>query len=157
MLEKAALNIFGGEGPLVLEDARHQLSIEVKAENEMLAEGHMVPVMPNDPDPQHIQMHAAAARMGDPHGTFQVHIAAHMMQAEAKAKAAMMQQMAQAQAGGPGTPGGAGPGVSGRPAGAGPPQPGAQPAGPRLMKGPPGMIPPESLPRSGAVTMPRKF
>lgn len=150
MLEEAALNIFGGEGPLILEDQRHQLTIDAKEENELLAEGHVVPVMPNDPDPQHIQLHMAAAQQsGDPHGTFKVHIAAHLMQAEAKAKAQMMQMMM--AAGGRGGPGGA-PG-----GGPGAPQPGAQPAGPRLMKGPAGMIPPDQMPRAGAVTMPRKM
>jgi hypothetical protein len=160
VLEQAALNIFGGQAPLVIEDQRHQMTIEASVENEMLMDGHMVPTQPADNDIAHLKEHMPEAkRTGDPHGTFRIHIAEHLKQMEVKAKMAMMQQMAQAggMPGAPGVPGGAGPGVSGTPRGAGPPQPGAQPQGPRMLKGPPGMIAPERLPRAGAVVPPRRF
>lgn len=161
LLERSALNIFGGAGAQVLHDARHELSMDPMIENRLMADGHVVPTHPLDQDQQHLLAHGAEAQQtGDPHGTFRVHIAAHLTQMQAKAQAAMMaqaQQMMQQMQGGVGVPGGAGPGVSGRPPGAQPPQPGAQPQGPRILKGPNGAIPPEQMPRAGGVVMPRRY
>src|SRR4029077_9551835 len=98
-------------------------------------------------DVKHMQAHAQAAMAtGDPRKTFAAHMLRHQQSIEIKT-----QQMQAQQGGLPGTPGGAGPGVAGTP------QPGAQPAGPRLVKGPPGMINQDRMPRAGAVTMPRKM
>jgi hypothetical protein len=157
-LQRQALSIFGAvDGPLILEDPRHTLTIDPDVENEMLAEGHMVPIHPMDQDQEHLQKHQQAMQMGgDPSGTLRIHIAAHVQQMTMK-NAAMMQKMLGQQTqppGAPGVAGGAGPGVSGTPR---PPVQGAQPAGPRLIKGPPGQVPPESMPRHGAVMPPRRF
>ena len=157
LLERSALNIFGGAGAQVLHDARHELSMDPKLENELMLDGHVVPVHPLDQDQEHMQAHAQAMQQSmDPHGTIRVHMAAHLAQMQAKQQAMMMaqaqQMMQQMQGGGqPGKP----PGQPG--AGPGAPQPGAQPQGPRLIKGPAGMIPPDSMPRAGATMMPRKF
>ena len=157
-LERTALNIFGGAGAMILEDMRHQETIDADIENQMLSEGHQVAVHMLDHDAQHLQSHVVdMQKNGDPHGTKVIHIQEHTAQMRTKQQAAMAAMMQQAMTGGQGVPGGAGPGVSGRPPGAGAPQPGAQPAGPRPLKGPPGMIAPESMPRAGAVVMPRKM
>ena len=89
---------------------------------------------------------------GDVSGNLRTHMLKHQQQMQAKSMQAMQQQ-----GGLPGTPGGAGPGVAGAPGGGGSPQPGAQPAGPRLMKQAPGAINPDQMARAGAVTMPRKM
>jgi hypothetical protein len=86
---------------------------------------------------------------GDPHGTARDHIAKHQKQMQKKQDMAAQQQMAQGQ-GLPGTPGGAGPGAAGAP------KPGAQPGQPSNVKGPPGMIHPDSMSAAGAVEMPRQ-
>jgi hypothetical protein len=158
VFERIWQNLLGGDGRLVIQDMRRQLSLDPKIENQMMLDGHVVPVQVADNDPEHLPAHVQEAqRSGDPHGTLRIHIQAHTQQMQAKQQAQMMQMMQMMQGGAPGTPGGAGPGVTGHPPGPGAPQPGAQPAGPRLVKGPPGMIPPESMPAAGAVNMPRKF
>jgi hypothetical protein len=153
MLQRAAASIFDPiTASLMLVDARHQLSVDISTENDLLAEGHMIPVQPQDQDLQHIQAHKIREQeTGDPHGTFRVHVQWHIQQMMAKAVAEQQKMM-----GAQGVPGGAGPGVAGTPR-AGAPQPGAQPAGPRLIKAPPGAVPPESMPRHGAIVPPRKF
>jgi len=68
-----------------------------------------------------------------------------------KIQAQMMQQMQQQAQGAPG------PGGPGRPPGAQQPQPGAMPAGPRLIKGPAGTIHPDQASAAGGQQMPRNF
>jgi hypothetical protein len=154
LLERQFSAIFGGElGSQSLVDLRHQMSVDPELENQMLADGFLVPVHTFDDAQKHLASHFQAKTLyGDPANTFQVHIQEHLMQAAAQ-NAAQVAQMAGAQ----GMPGGAGPGVSGRPAGAPPPPPGAQPQPPRQMRGPPGMIAPESMPRAGGIVPPRRF
>lgn len=141
-------NAFGPRlAPLVFEDLKSSLSVDPDQENDLMEQGFDVPIHPLDDDAQHIASHSQALRMnGDITGVIRIHILQHQQQMQEKAQAA------QQQAGGlPGMPGGAGPGVAGTP------RPGAQPAGPRLMKGPEGTIPPEQMVRAGAVGMPRKM
>lgn len=136
--------------PLIFQDLKQQLSVSPEMENDLLEQGFDCLVHPMDDDQQHIQSHMVAMRMsgGDLHGTIRAHIIRHQQQMQAKAQVQAQQQQVQ---GLPGGPGGAGPGVAGTP------QPGAQPAVPRLVKGPPGMIAPERMPAAGAVNAPRKF
>jgi hypothetical protein len=153
-LEAAFGAIFGWRrGRQILVDQRAQLTVAAETEDRMLIEGFQLPVQPLDPDPEHIQSHMQVLQeTGDPHGTIRLHIALHMAQMQKKAG---MAQTAAMGAPGQGPP-------PGGPPGGGPPQPqgtppGAQPAPPRLVKGPAGMIPPESLPAAGAAIMPRKY
>ena len=107
---------------------------------------------PLDEDAKHIQSHAQDAEQnGDPDRLFEMHNADHLKSMQLKNMAAMQQQMAaqQPQPGGPARPGAPG-GAPGQP------QPGGQPAGPRLMRGPPGMVRTDNLPGAGALTMPRR-
>ena len=141
-------NAFGHRlAPVVFEKVQG-ITVNPDLENDLIRQGFETPVHPDDNDQEHMASHLAAARLGDHNGKFQMHIMAHQMQMQAKAQAA--QQQAQPQ-GLPGAPGGAAPGVAGTP------RPGAQPAGPRLLKGPPGAIPPDQMPRAGVVQMPRKM
>ncbi len=104
-----------------------------------------MPVHPLDPDIEHLKSHMLDFRQnGDPHGTKQVHIRGHLTSMQMKNAAAMQQQMAQR---GGGAPSGGGPGQ---------PQPGAQPAGPRQMKRPPGAMHPDRAAGGGVVEMPRR-
>lgn len=145
-LEIACQNVFGARlGRLVLKDMRDQLGVDPQIENQMLQDGFEVHVHALDDDAKHIQAHMAA-KGDDPSGMFRIHIMKHQQQMATKAAAMQQRQM-----GAPGVPGGAGPGVAGTP------QPGAQPAGPRLIKGPPGMMGPEALARGPGVPMPRKM
>jgi hypothetical protein len=150
LISQWVTNAFGPElGSSVLIDQRDQLTIPQDQENEMLLDGFMVPVHPLDNDEQHIPIAMQAIQQtGDPHGTLRVHLQAHMQQRQAKAQAAMMQKMAQHMQGAAGPP---------RPQGPGQPQPGAAPAGPRLVKGPPGAVHPDNAARAGGLQMPRKF
>jgi hypothetical protein len=144
-LEVSAQNLFGARlGRLVLKDSRAQLSVKPEEENELLLDGFEVSVNPQDQDQQHVQVHRQAMAQGDLTGAVRVHIQRHLQQMQLKSAAAMMQQQAQ-QGGAPGGPPGGAPGA---------PQPGAMPAGPRLLKGPPGMIPRESMPRAGVASLP---
>ncbi len=126
------------------------VTVDPEMENSLMDQGFEVPVHPADDDIQHLQAHMAWMAQGhaDLHGKAHAHILAHQAQMQAKAQAA---QQAQGPQGLPGGPGGAGPGVAGAP------KPGGQVQGPRLIKQAPGAIPPESMARAGAVTMPRKF
>ncbi|MDE2343051.1 MAG: hypothetical protein KGL63_06610 [Betaproteobacteria bacterium] len=131
--------------PKVLKDIRHQQTINPQIENEMMAQAMPATVNPADDDAAHIMAHHQAASMvGDPQGLFAAHMAQHQMQMQKK-QAAMAPQGGQQ-----GVPGGAAPGVAGTP------KPGAVPAGPRQMKGPPGMIHPDQMPPA-AGAMPRKM
>jgi hypothetical protein len=142
-IEHAFGNIFGWRmGRQILIDTRSQLTIDPEMENQMLEQGFAVNVHPGDNDAQHIQIHMAAqTATGDPTGSIRDHIKLHQQAMQLKNAAQMRQQMPQ-QA--PMPQGGA-------------PQPGAQPQQMRPLRGPPGMIAPESLPAAGAVTMPRKM
>ena len=141
-------NTFGPRlAPLVFEDLRSSLSIDPKKENDLLGQGHNVPVHPLDNHQQHMQAHIQGMQeQGDPHGTFRAHMLEHQM-------ALMKQQQAQQQAlapqGQPGMPGGAGPGSPGQP------RPGAQPMVPRGGQQPPGMIAQDQM-RDPSV-MPRRM
>ena len=123
------------------------VTFDPEMENQLMHQGFETPVHPDDNDQQHIIAHMQAAQIGDFHGKIRTHIMAHQQQMQAKAQAA---QQAQQPKGLPGGPGGAGPGVAGSP------RPGAQPQGPRLMKGPEGMINQDRMPAAGAVSIPRK-
>lgn len=136
--------------PLTFVSLKDQMSIPIPMEMRMLEQGFQVRCHPTDDDPACIE--AAMALMeqtGDPTGNIRLYIQEHQMQMQAKSMAAAQQQ--QAQAGLPGVPGGAGPGVAGTP------RPGVSPAGPNMGKGPPGMLPRDSLPAAGAVPMPRRM
>jgi len=146
IVEQFCSDTFGPRlAPLVFEDMRGQLSVDPETENRMLADGFDVPVSPYDNDPAHIQAHLDAAKAGDPTGRIRVHIMAHQMALAAKAG---MQAQAEGQ---PGSPGGSGPGIAGQP------RPGGQVTVPRQNKQPAGAIPPDSMGKAGAVTMPRKM
>ncbi len=123
------------------------ITVDPMMENELMQQGFETPVHPEDDDIKHMQAHMQAAQQGDFHGLIRTHIMAHQQQMMAKAQAAAAQQNPK---GLPGGPGGAGPGVAGSP------RPGAQPQGPRLIKGPEGMINPDQMARAGAPGMPRK-
>jgi hypothetical protein len=151
LVTQMVTNAFGPElGDAIVIDQRANLSMPQDKENEMLLAGFEVPVHPLDQDEQHIPVAMQAIQeTGDPHGTLRVHLQMHLAQRNAKAQAAMMQQMQMQQQGA-----GQGPG---RPPGAGQPQPGAMPAGPRLVKGPPGQIHPDQASAAGGMQMPRRF
>lgn len=148
-LEASAQGIFGARlAPLVLVDMRSKLTVDPEIENEMLLDGFEVTVHPLDDDPRHLQAHQMKLReTGDPHGTIRVHMQRHQQSMQLKLAAQMQQQMQQQAAGG---------GPQQSRAGA-PPRMGAQPAGPRLVKGPPGVIHPDQMARAGAPVMPRKM
>ena len=144
-LEHAAGQIFGWRlGRQILVDARSQLTIDPQTENRMLEKGFAVPVHPLDNDAEHLQTHLRALdATGDASGMIRVHMAQHVDQMRKKAGAAA-------------APAAAPPQQPGMPLPTGTP-PGAQPQPPRQMKGPPGMIAPEAMPRMGAAIMPRKM
>lgn len=154
-IEQQAANLFGPTmAAQVIRDKRHHQSFDPEKENESLGQGYVVPTSPFDDIDKHIQSHQQAKQMmGDPAGCFDIHIRQHLMDKAQKAA-----QAQQPPPGAPGTPGGAGPGVPGQPGPMGPgqPQPGAVPAGPRLIKGPGGMIPPDQMMRAGAPVPPRR-
>ena len=151
-------NMFGPElASVTIIDQREQLSWDPEEENQALMSGFEVPVHPMDDDMKHIQSHMRAMQMGDPHQTIRIHLEAQMKQRQAKTIAALMQaqqQQMQAQLGGA-NPGGGAP-VPGAAGGPRAPQPGAVPAGPRLIKGPPGMVAPDQMPRAGMMVPPRR-
>jgi hypothetical protein len=171
MLDPAALliqsagNVFGWRmGRLLIKDMKSQLAMDPQTENGMLRDGFEVMVHPLDEDPKHIQAHMPLLQSSGPEAAAQarMHIQRHQMSMQMKAAAMMRQQQMQGQAGPGGGMPGAGPG--GPPPGAGqagggpaPPMPGGAAAGPRVMRGPPGQIPPDQMPRAGAVVMPRKM
>jgi hypothetical protein len=145
IIEYNTQSIFGPFlGSQIIIDQRAQLTMSAELENELMADGHSMPVHPLDQDVEHLKSHMQAQKMGDPHGTIRAHVALHLTQMQTKAMA-MQAQQAQQQ----GQPGGA-------PGGPGRPQPGAQPAGPRLLKPPPGAVHADRMPAAGALNMPRK-
>ena len=149
-VEHAISSAFGPRlAPLIFENIAKQFTYDPELENQILSEGNLWPVSPMDDDAKHMEVHQQAVQEGrDGSGTIKQHIAFHRMAQIVKAQAAMAQQ--QGGGGLPGSPGGAGPGVAGTP------RPGAQPAPPRQIKGPPGMIGAEQMPRAGAVVPPRR-
>jgi hypothetical protein len=144
-IEQAMSAIFGSRiAPLVFVDTTKENTFPPEVENDLMDQAVPWPVSPMDDDVKHIESHMKSGQEdGDAHGFKAQHIAEHHISMQKKA----MQQQAQGQ---PGTPGGGKPGI------AGVPKPGAQPANPRQMKGPPGAIPQDSMPKAGAVTMPRR-
>jgi hypothetical protein len=147
VLEVSAQNIFGARlGRQVLVDARAQLSVDPELENLMMNDNFDMPVRPNDDDQAHMKSHRMDMQgNGDPTGMIRVHIDRHLQSMQMKAAA--MMQMQGVGGGAPQAPGGS----------ATPAQPGAVPAGPRLIKGPPGAIAPDRMPRAGVATaMPRR-
>jgi hypothetical protein len=157
MFEKGALNIFGAQtGVQVLEDMRHQMSLDPQLENQMMSDGFDMPVQPMDPDIEHIKAHQADIQTaGDPHGNKRVHLAAQVQQMQAKNAMMMQQAMAQAmQPGAPGVPGGAGPGVAGAPR---PPTQGrAAGRGRARSRDRRASCGPDNMPGAGALTFPRR-
>lgn len=97
-----------------------------------------------DDDQKHIEIHQLAIP-SDLNGFVHSHIAEHIMQMQAKARAAMGQLPPPGDKGEPGVPGGAGPGVAGTP------RMGAQPGIPRTQQ-PPGAVGRDEMP----LSMPRK-
>jgi hypothetical protein len=134
-------NLFGPRlAPLIFEDIKAQFTLEAELENQLLVQGHDMPVHPMDEDPQHLQIHQQAMQGGDPLGNVREHMQRHMMQMEVK-KMAAMQQAVQQMAGGPGH------GPPGQP---GAPRPGAQPGAQRGGQQPPGAISQDQIgPQSG--------
>lgn len=153
-IENMVLSMFGPRlAPLVFERVR-DVTVDPAIENQMLANAFIVETHPPDDDEAHLMEHMAALEaMGgvDAHGTFRDHIAKHQQQMQMKAQAQAM-SMAPEQQGMPGSPG-----AMGMPGAAGTPRPGGQVDGPRLMKGPAGMIHPDEMTAAGAVPMPRNM
>jgi hypothetical protein len=142
IVERMIENTFGPRlAPKIFKDLRQELTVDPELENLMLEQGMPADVHPMDDDQKHIQAHMQGMSNGDPHGTFRAHIMAHQNQMKLK-----MAPPPQAP-GAPGTPGAGQPGV------AGVPQPGGQPAGPRLIKQPPGAVRPDAMP----TAMPRRM
>jgi hypothetical protein len=157
-LEHAAGNIFGWRmGRLIIKDQRAQLAVDPQLENQMLLEGFDVGVHPMDEDPRHMQSHLPLTRHPNPvvAAAAKVHMQRHQVQQGMKAQAQAAQQ--QPQPGQPGQPPMAPgqPGQSGQP-GPTPPAQGGMAPGPRLLRGPPGTIHPDQMPRAGAAVMPRR-
>lgn len=155
MLVQGTEDVFGPElAPLILK-RKQVISMDPLIENDMMQHGFRVVVNPADNDQEHLAAHMGALEAHDggvdPHGTFREHISAHQLQLQQKA---MAQHEASAQGQGvPGTPGGgAAPGVAGTPA----PPSGAQVETPRMFKGPPGMIHPDSMGAADPSAMPRQ-
>ncbi len=161
LIEQMVINGFGPElGARTIVDVRETLTNPPEMEDEWMLEGLMAHVHPLDDDNQHMRAHFKSMQStGDPTGLIRPHMMAHQQQAAQKLQAQAMQQM-QMQQQGAGQPSAGGPpaGGPGRPPGAAAPQPGASPAGPRLVaKGPPGMIHPDQLPKAGGIPMNRNM
>jgi hypothetical protein len=153
LLQQMITNALGSElGAGSLVDLRMELTNPPEMENEWMNAGIMANVHALDDDNAHMRAHFQAMQeSGDPAGLIRPHMMAHQQQAAMKMQAAMQQQMMQQQQGA-GAPGG------GRPPGASAPQPGASPAGPRLVaKQPPGAIHSDRMPAAGGIAPPRKF
>lgn len=149
LIENMSISLFGAAtGAQVIEDMRHQSSIDPELENELMMEGHDVPVQPLDNDVDHIKAHSQIAQqLGDPLGNVKLHIASHMQQMQQKVQAQAQMAMRQMMGGQ----------QQGQPRGANGPRPGAMPAGPRVVaQQPAGAIRPDNMPGAGALTMPRR-
>lgn len=158
LIEAMATNIFGPIlGSQVIVDKRQQLTIDAEMEVEMMLDGHETHPHPLDNDQQKIPIFFKALQeRGDPHGLIRVRLQEQQRQMQMKAQAQMQKAMQQQMSGnGPPQGGPAGPMM--RPGGApGMPQPGVAPAGPRQIKGPPGMVHPDRGPAAGMIAMPRR-
>lgn len=132
VLAQMVENLFGPRlAPLTFRDARMDMSVDPKIENQLLAEGMPTPVHASDDQAKHLQVHTEAVKAtGDPDGMLKQHIAAHMQVIHTMQQAHLQQTQGQ-----PGAPGGAGPGMPGQP-----PRIGAQPQAPRGGQQPPGAI-----------------
>lgn len=151
-LEMAAVDLWGPhDGPKIVEDVRSQMSMDPQEENQLIEMGHEVPVHILDDDQKHMPVHSQGEQMAMAAGDqalvmrYKIHNQMHLLQSNKKQQAQMQQQMQQQAQGGP-------PGRGG-----GPPRQGAVPGGPHLIKGPPGQIHPDQMPRAGAVPMPRRM
>jgi hypothetical protein len=130
--------------PEIFEKISDKIGLDPELENSLLSEHMDLSVSPSDDDPKHMQNHQPLLQSPDPVVAEMArrHMAAHQQQMVLKQAAQQMQAMQQAMQGGGGG-GGQGP------------RPGAQPAGPRLVKSPPGAIHPDQM-RGGAVQPPRR-
>lgn len=127
MLSQAVENLFGPRiAPLTFVNDKDQLSVDPQIENQIMQEGHVMPVHPLDDHIEHIQKYhlPLAKQTGDPSGVIRVHIAAHM-------KALEQKQQQNAGVGGP---------QQGPQGNGGGPRPGASPGQPRGGQQPPGAI-----------------
>jgi hypothetical protein len=140
VLAQMVENMFGPRlAPLTFRDARMELSVSPEMENKMLEEGFVVPVHLMDDHEKHLKAHLEAAKQGgDPHGTFRVHIMAHMQALQAAQQA----QQQQAQGGPQGASGGG-------------PRSGAQPQAPRGGQNPPGAIHADRMKDPSAMPRPQ--
>lgn len=146
-LDSAVASVFSSRiAPYIFEDISKMYTYPAVQENEILLEGHVWPISPQDDDMAHIQEHQAALKDANQVGqaALRTHIAHHRMAQIQKAMAQMPQGSS------PGTPGGAGPGIAGQP------KSGAQPTMPRQMKQAPGAIPGDQMAKAGAVVPPRR-
>jgi hypothetical protein len=144
-------NGFGPElGGGIIYDKRAELSNDPEDENQWMSDGFPANIHPLDDDIGHMQSHFQDMQAtGDPHGLKRPHMMMHQQQQAQKIQAQMAQQMQmQAQGAGQGP---------GRPPGAQQPQPGAMPAGPRLIKGHSGSVHPDQMTAAGGITMPRNM
>ena len=148
-----AENAFGPRlAPEIFEDVKDKLSYLPELENEMMAEKFEVPVSPADNNPKHIKEHMEFMR-AEPDIAVRLivtrHIEAHQKQMQMQQMAQVMQKL-QAMAGqrpqaGPGRPGPQGP------------APGGQVGAPRPLRGPPGALHPDQMPKAGGiVSLPRR-
>ena len=146
-LEESARDLWGPHIQII-KDVRASLSMDPQQENQLLADGFDVPIHMLDNDEEHLPLHIRdGQQLGMPEN-FKAHIQRHLIQRGLKQKAAMAaQSQQQQQPGGQGQP----------PRGGAPPRMGAQPTGPQLVKGPPGAIHADQMPRAGAVPMPRRM
>lgn len=152
VLESSAMGIFGPRyGPLVVEDDRANMSMDPQLENQLMDQGHDMPIHPMDQAIEHIKSHQQSIQTeGDLGDRKKKHIVLHVIQLQLQAQ---QQQRAQEQQAMQAQMTGQRPSRSG-----GPPRMGAQPAGPQhTMKGPPGMIRPDQMPRAGGIQPPRRM
>jgi hypothetical protein len=151
LVQQMVTNGFGPElGGGIIYDKRAELSNDPEDENQWMSDGFPANIHPLDDDMRHMRSHFQDMQAtGDPHGLKRPHMMMHQQQQAQKIQAQMAQQMQmQAQGAGQGP---------GRPPGAQQPQPGAMPAGPRLIKGPAGMIHPDQASAAGGQQLPRNM
>src|SRR5215469_3587056 len=144
--------------PKIFEDISDQVSVDPQLENQMLSMGLEAEVSPFDNDPQHMQAHQQLLQTLPPgtpaHMVTFRHQQLHQIAMKMKAMA-QMQAQAGAQLQQPGAQPRRQPRGARGPTGS---QPGAQPQQPRLMRGPPGALHPDQMPRAGGVIpMPRRM
>jgi hypothetical protein len=151
LVQQMVTNGFGPElGGGIIYDKRAELSNDPEDENGWMSDGFPANIHPLDDDMRHMQSHFQDMQAtGDPHGLKRPHMMMHQQQQAQKIQEQMRQQMQmQAQGAGQGP---------GRPPGAQQPQPGAMPAGPRLIKGHSGSVHPDQMSAAGGIMMPRRM